>query len=281
MSKKTWYQQTDAAVCNFFDVDPARGLTKKDALTRLAKFGVNKDTRLSDTMMRSLKTVVLREGHREPIPLQQLVPGDIVLLEPGRRVPADIRILHVNKLYINQGYLTGEVLPAAKNVFALLTAAEPQKQNCMAFAGTFVASGSGRGVVVERGSKLLSAQLPKTRRKKRGIKGTIIANRLRRFGVIVRNKAPLSIFRKISIVVIDVQLSDTEVLDIIRKVQLTRNIVCKFVVSRPVAERLSKELVVDVYDAGTRTGNLLLAQLITGLDSDNSLSVALTLNAMG
>jgi hypothetical protein len=125
------------------------------------------------------------------------------------------------------------------------------------------------------------AQGIKLHNKKHGLKGSIIARRLKRYGVIIRNKQALAVFRKIGIVVIDAKLSDAEIIELIRKVQLTRNIVCKFAVPKADAKRLAGELSVDVYDAETKTGNLLLAQLITGLDVDNSLSVALTLNMLG
>jgi hypothetical protein len=232
-------------------------------------------------MMRALRAQVLREGHQESIQIKQLVPGDIVVLRPGDRVPADLRLVKVDKLYINQGQVTGEVLPAAKNTFPLAANADFIRQKCMAFASTFVTSGTGLGVVVARGVQSTTAQGVKSPTKTHGLKGSIIARRLKRYGVIIRNKRALAVFRKIGIVVIDAKLSDAEIIELVRKVQLTRNIVCKFAVSHADAKRLAAELNVEVYDAETKSGNLLLAQLITGLDTDNSLSVALTLNMLG
>lgn len=96
---------------------------------------------------------VVRDGREKEVNGADLVPGDIVLLASGTRVPADLRLLHVNELRIDEAMLTGESLPVEKKTLPLaednLT---PADQLNMAFMGTAVVSGRARGVVVATGS---------------------------------------------------------------------------------------------------------------------------------
>jgi magnesium-transporting ATPase (P-type) len=95
---------------------------------------------------------VRRDGRLAEIDAEELVPGDVVELESGQRVPADLRLLQTNALQIEEALLTGESLPAAKCATDLCepTASMPERSN-MAYAGTSVARGRGTGVVVDTG----------------------------------------------------------------------------------------------------------------------------------
>jgi P-type Ca2+ transporter type 2C len=92
---------------------------------------------------------VRREGVVHEIDAGQLVPGDVVLLESGARVPADLRLLDEHKLTIDESMLTGESLPVSKTATDRLPAdcALADRVN-MGFAATLVATGRARGVVV-------------------------------------------------------------------------------------------------------------------------------------
>jgi Ca2+-transporting ATPase len=91
---------------------------------------------------------VLRDGHKRVIPTRELVPGDIVLLEGGTRVPADLRLLQARNLYADESPLTGESVPVSKHTEPLdRDGLGPGDQRNMAFSGTFVTRGTGRGVV--------------------------------------------------------------------------------------------------------------------------------------
>jgi len=94
---------------------------------------------------------LLRNGKRISIDARQLVPGDIVLLEAGDRVPADIRLIHAKSLRVDESALTGESVPIEKTVEALIENTPLAEQSCMVFSGTFVSSGQGSGIVVETG----------------------------------------------------------------------------------------------------------------------------------
>ncbi|OOZ41366.1 ATPase [Solemya pervernicosa gill symbiont] len=92
--------------------------------------------------------MVLRSGESYQINSEALVPGDIVLLESGSRVPADMRLLSEYDLEIDESLLTGESLPVSKEAGLTLEHDTPLAERCnMAFAGTMVSRGRGRCLV--------------------------------------------------------------------------------------------------------------------------------------
>ncbi|MDH4232189.1 MAG: HAD-IC family P-type ATPase [Nitrospirota bacterium] len=98
------------------------------------------------------KALVIRQGKEKEINSEELVPGDIVLLSSGTKVPADIRLLHALELRIEEAMLTGESVPADKTTAPLSEGnLTPGDQRNMAFMGTSVINGRARGVVVETG----------------------------------------------------------------------------------------------------------------------------------
>lgn len=98
------------------------------------------------------QVLVLREGRRVWLSQDRLVPGDLVLLEEGNAVPADIRIMECTNLEVDQAALTGESEPSQKNaeVLQLVQGAAGELKN-MLFKGTFVINGRGSGIVVATG----------------------------------------------------------------------------------------------------------------------------------
>lgn len=100
------------------------------------------------------KAKVIREGKEKEIKSESLVPGDIVLLASGTRVPADLRIIHAIELKTDESLLTGESLPVEKTYHSLKEEnLIPGDQKNMAFMGTVVVNGRAKGIVVETGSK--------------------------------------------------------------------------------------------------------------------------------
>jgi len=103
---------------------------------------------------------VVREGKEKEIPSEDLVPGDIVLLASGGKVPADLRLFKMTELKIEEAALTGESVPVEKRPRSIqeenLT---PGDQTNMAFMGTIVVSGRGRGIVVETGIRSILGQI--------------------------------------------------------------------------------------------------------------------------
>ncbi len=95
---------------------------------------------------------VLRAGQRISIEAGDLVPGDIVLIEPGDRVAADLRLLEAHGLSIQEAILTGESLPAEKATAPVTADAVLGDRTSMAFSGTLVTAGTGRGIVTASGA---------------------------------------------------------------------------------------------------------------------------------
>ncbi len=92
---------------------------------------------------------VIREGHQHMIPTRELVPGDVVVLNGGDKVPADLRLFECRDAAADEAMLTGESVPVEKTEAPMdrpnLT---PGDQRCMAFSGTFLARGHALGIVV-------------------------------------------------------------------------------------------------------------------------------------
>jgi calcium-translocating P-type ATPase len=95
---------------------------------------------------------VVRDGAEWEIDSRELVPGDIVVLEPGARVPADLRLVWTNSLEIDESLLTGESAPVRKGVPAVEVAAPLADRRSMSYTGSVVTVGRGRGLVVATGS---------------------------------------------------------------------------------------------------------------------------------
>jgi magnesium-transporting ATPase (P-type) len=102
--------------------------------------------------LRSLLTTsstVLRSGRTEDVPAEDLVPGDVVLLESGRRLPADLRFLETQNLWVDESLLTGESIAVEKGTGGALPLKTPVADRwTMAFAGSTITSGRATGIIV-------------------------------------------------------------------------------------------------------------------------------------
>ncbi|MBI4005266.1 MAG: cation-transporting P-type ATPase [Gammaproteobacteria bacterium] len=99
----------------------------------------------------SPQATVVRNGNPRTVASEELVPGDIVLLQSGDRVPADLRLLRQKNLHINEAMLTGESLPVEKSVQPLAESIVLADRHCIAYSGTFVTFGQGTGMVIATG----------------------------------------------------------------------------------------------------------------------------------
>jgi len=109
--------------------------------------------------MLSPHATVLRDGHRRDIDAAELVPGDLVLLASGDRVPADLRLVDVRELRVEEAALTGESLPVDKDTQAVSADAPLGDRTGMAYSGTLVVYGQATGVVVATGSRTEFGQI--------------------------------------------------------------------------------------------------------------------------
>ena len=145
-------------------------------LTANAFFGYWQENQAEEAMdslkqMSVSNCVVIRGDYENEIPTSELVPGDVVRLEPGLNVPADVRLLQSQQCKIDESALTGESLTIRKSTEALPAETLLAERSNMAFMGTTVSSGRGLGLVVATGMKtelgkiasnIAEAQTPKT-----------------------------------------------------------------------------------------------------------------------
>ncbi|MEM3066735.1 MAG: cation-translocating P-type ATPase [Nitrososphaerota archaeon] len=112
--------------------------------------------------MLSPRVNVVRDGKVINIATRELVPGDVLLIEAGDKVPADARLIHVINLQIDEAPLTGESVPVSKQVDPSPADAGIVDRRCMVFAGTTVTYGKGRCVVVATGMNTELGKIAKT-----------------------------------------------------------------------------------------------------------------------
>src|SRR6201993_21981 len=103
--------------------------------------------------MLSAEARTVRGGETRMIAAEQLVPGDVVLLESGDKIPADLRLIEAKNLRTEEAALTGESVPAEKSVDAVPANATVGDRESMAFSGTMVVSGRAAGLVVATGNE--------------------------------------------------------------------------------------------------------------------------------
>jgi cation-transporting ATPase F len=109
--------------------------------------------------MAQTQATVIRDGRRRTIASEELVPGDLVLLEAGDKVPADLRLIRLAELRINESALTGESAPVTKDEIVLPEAIPVADRHNMAYSGTLVTTGTGTGIVIATGAETELGQI--------------------------------------------------------------------------------------------------------------------------
>ncbi|NBC94979.1 MAG: cation-transporting P-type ATPase, partial [Deinococcus-Thermus bacterium] len=145
-----------AAVLSFAMGDLVQGAAVLAAIVVNAAIGFATEWKAVRSMeaLRRLGTVkarVRRDGRTRTVDAESLVPGDIVLLEAGDVVTADLRLVEANGLGCDESALTGESVPVTKATDPVAADAPLAERTCLAFKGTAVTAGSGAGVVVATG----------------------------------------------------------------------------------------------------------------------------------
>ncbi|NMD47317.1 MAG: HAD-IC family P-type ATPase, partial [Propionibacterium sp.] len=103
--------------------------------------------------MLSAEAQVRRDGEWVQVPTEQLVPGDVVRVSAGSKVPADIRLLEASNLRVEEAALTGEAVPSSKQVGAVAAGAGIGDRSSMLFSSSLVSAGQGVGVVTATGAQ--------------------------------------------------------------------------------------------------------------------------------
>ncbi len=105
------------------------------------------------------EATVIRDRKQQQLPADQLVPGDLVRLEAGDKVPADLRLIEAKNLHIDESALTGESVPVDKTTEPLNAETQLADRTNLAFAGTIATSGQGRGIVIAIGEATETGQI--------------------------------------------------------------------------------------------------------------------------
>ncbi len=140
-----------AAIGHYTDAGVILAVVLVNALMGFFQEGKAEQAIRAIQQMLSLRATVLRAGTRITVPAETLVPGDLVLIEPGDRVPADLRLVRVKNTQVEEAALTGESVPVAKQSAPVGQDATLGDRSSMAFSGTLVTYGQATGVVVETG----------------------------------------------------------------------------------------------------------------------------------
>ncbi|WP_430297630.1 HAD-IC family P-type ATPase [Sinomonas sp. B1-1] len=131
------------------------------------------------TMVTTPATVV-RAGRRQTVPSEDLVPGDLLLLEAGDRVPADARLVAHAELRVDESALTGESEPVTKNETVLPIPTPVADRSNMVYSGTLVTAGTGAAVAVKTGAETEIGQIHRLVGSVRGVE-TPLTQKLGRF----------------------------------------------------------------------------------------------------
>jgi Mg2+-importing ATPase len=100
-----------------------------------------------------IKATVVRDGDSREVPTEEVVPGDIVIIQAGDAIPGDCLLLESKDLFVNEAALTGETFPVEKSISILPPEIPLSRRTNSLFMGTHVASGSGRAVIVRTGKE--------------------------------------------------------------------------------------------------------------------------------
>jgi len=115
---------------------------------------------------------VIRKVEKE-IPARELVPGDVIVLEAGMKVPADARLFEARNLTVDESLLTGESTPVEKFSETILEKTAVERNN-MVFAGTLVLEGYGKAVVVATGENTELGKIAKTVKREKGVETPLL-----------------------------------------------------------------------------------------------------------
>lgn len=215
--QKLWYRLSVNDILDFFVVSYKSGLTEDEVQKRLSKFGYNTARMLSPSVRPFFYYKVVRGGKIVKVQSNKLVLGDIIYLNPGDIAPANIRLIKVKKLAVNEEKITGNFAPTAKNTIACKKIAKKPEQNNMIFTGSDVLSGRAMGVVVD-----YSVEKP------------ILSPSFKTPGILKKNNFiancnnSVDTLKKIDFVIFDGLKQEYEVIKSVQAIFIQKNIPCLF-----------------------------------------------------
>lgn len=274
-----------AVIGHYTDAGVILAVVVVNALMGFIQEGKAEDAIRAIQQMVSPHATVLRGGVRLTVAAETLVRGDIVLMESGDRVPADLRLVRVRNLQIEEAALTGESVPVIKQSDAVADDAPIGDRSSMAFSGTLVTRGQGSGVVVATGMETeigrISSMLAKvepletpllrsmaqfSRSLTIGILG--VAGAIFLFGVLVRNQPPEDLFLAvITLAVAAIPEALPAVLTIAMAIGVQRMARRRALVRRlPAVETLGSVSVICSDKTGTLTRNEMTVATVAAAD---------------
>ena len=140
-----------AMLGHWVDASVILGVVVLNALIGFVQEGKAENALRAIRQMLSPNAMVMRDGRQTTIRAEDLVPGDIVLLQSGDKVPADLRLFRVKGLQVQQSVLTGESMAVEKITDPVAQETVIGDRCCMAYSGTLVTHGQGSGVVIATG----------------------------------------------------------------------------------------------------------------------------------
>ena len=145
------YQRT-GQITEFVEAAAIMAIVVLNAILGVVQEGKAEEALAALKKMAAPNAHVLRDGHLLIIPVQEVVPGDVVILETGNYIPADVRLVESANLRVDEASLTGESVPVEKDAQAMLPPDTMlgDRRNC-GFMGTIAVYGRGKGVVVATG----------------------------------------------------------------------------------------------------------------------------------
>jgi magnesium-transporting ATPase (P-type) len=140
-----------ALMADWVDAGVILGVVVINAIIGFVQEGKAEEAVAAIRSILTYEAMVLRDGRRMSIKVEDIVPGDVVFLQSGDKVPADLRMFQVKNLQIEEAALTGESLPVDKMSEPAAADAALGDRSSMSFSGTLVSHGQGSGVVVATG----------------------------------------------------------------------------------------------------------------------------------
>lgn len=144
---------------HWLDASVIMGVVIVNAVIGFVQEGKAENALKAIRQMLSPNAIVLRNGKKTSIRAKELVPGDIVLLQSGDKVPADLRLLRVKGLQIQESILTGESIAVEKITDAVALESMIGDRRCLAYSGTLVTHGQGTGAVIATGAQTEIGQI--------------------------------------------------------------------------------------------------------------------------
>ncbi|MGD8588366.1 MAG: cation-transporting P-type ATPase [Chromatiales bacterium] len=142
-----------ALLTHWLDAGVILAVVVVNAIIGFIQEGKAEDALRAIRHMLSTHAMVLRNGRIVKVNATELVPGDVVSLQSGDKIPADLRLFRVKGLEVEEAALTGESVPVEKGINPVSHDAALADRRCMAYSGTLVTHGQGTGVVVATGTQ--------------------------------------------------------------------------------------------------------------------------------